>query len=243
MNTYTHQVNCSIGKRLYEKRQASGLSLIDFAERIGVPFDHIHNVESAKSTISASHLFMCACLLDVDLDYFFHTLKSLKKVPAMNTQSATSGQISHLHVLLVEDDDAYILLVQKAFKDCSQQITLTVMRDGDELFPFLHQSTTSHPFLRPDIILLDLNLPKTNGLSILKKIKNTPMLADIPVVILTGTINPKDRSACYREQASGFISKPLDFSVFQTNIAVLAEYWAHTVVLPNRHEDVSCTRA
>lgn len=243
MKRYIHQANCFIGKRLQDKRQSFGLSLIDLAEKVGVPFHHILNVESGKSVISAGDLFVCSHLLDVDLDYFFKDLTSLKKPTSLDGGRPFPDLAAHLHVLLVEDDDASILLTQKAFNACPHHMTLTVMRDGDDLFPYLHQSTASHPFLRPDIILLDLNLPKTNGLAILKRIKNTPKFADIPVVILTGTINPKDRKACYCAQASGYIKKPLDFSVFQANIEILAEYWAHTVVIPNRHEDISCQRA
>lgn len=243
MKRYIHQANCSIGKRLQDKRQSFGLSLIDLAERVGVPFHHILNVESGKSVISAGDLFVCAHLLDVDLDYFFKDLVSLKKPTFIDGGRPAPDQAAHLHVLLIEDDEASILLTQKAFNACTHHITLTVMRDGEGLFPYLHKATTSHPFLRPDIILLDLNLPKTNGLSILKRIKNTPTYADIPVVILTGMINPKDKCECYKAHASGYITKPLDFSVFQANIDIFAEYWAHTVVLPHRHEDVSCQRA
>jgi CheY-like chemotaxis protein len=239
MNEHTEKINSYIGKCLREKRHTIGVSLITLADQIGVSFQQIHNYESGRSKISAAHLYQCAQTMEVDIDYFFKGLKTLKKcVQSTSDRIIQQDRSYDLNVLLIEDDDACVYLTRKAFESYSREVSLNVMSDYDSVFLFLRTQTPSLPFSRPDIIILDLNLPKVDGISILREIKHDKDLADIPVIILTNNTNAKDMITCYQEHASGYMCKPFDFDVFQTNINILAQYWAQTVVLPNRQCDV-----
>jgi CheY-like chemotaxis protein len=239
MNTHTEQISRYIGKRLREKRHTVELSLIALADQIGILFKHIHNYESGRSKISASQLYQCAQIMDVDIDYFFKGLKTFKKsIASTSDRIIQQDRSCDLNVLLIEDDDACVYLTRKAFEACSRKVTLNVISDYDCVFSFLRTQTSSRPFVRPDIIILDLNLPKMDGISILREIKQDMDLADIPVIILTNNINAKDMIRCYQEHASGYMCKPFDFDVLESNIDILAQYWAQTVVLPNRQCDI-----
>ena len=239
MNTHTEQISSYIGKRLREKRHTIGIKLITLADQIGISFKHIHNYESGRSKISASQLYQCALIMDVDIDYFFKGLKTFKKsIASTSDRIIQQDRSCDLNVLLIEDDDACVYLTRKAFEAYSREVTLNVISDYDRVFSFLRTQTSSLPFARPDIILLDLNLPKMDGISILREIKRDAGLSDIPVIILTNNTHAKDMIRCYQEHASGYMCKPFDFGVLEANIDILTQYWAQTVVLPNRQCDI-----
>lgn len=118
-------------------------------------------------------------------------------------------------------------------------INLHTITDGTRVLDFLKDTATSAsaPFSRPDIILLDLKLPKIEGIALLHDIKHDDDLSDIPIIILSSSIDVKDMITCYQEQASGFMCKPFDFETFEKNIGILTTYWGQTVVLPNRQRE------
>jgi DNA-binding response OmpR family regulator len=99
---------------------------------------------------------------------------------------------------------------------------------------FLRNKTTSVDFPRPDVILLDLNIPKRDGATVLREIKRDRDISDIPVIIMTNSINFQEMISCYKSFAAGYICKPFDFDIFQNCIDSFARYWAQSVVLPSR---------
>lgn len=240
MNEYTEKINAYVGKRLQFKRKKIGLSLTEIADHLGVSFQHIQKYESGQSKISSARLSEIADLLEVDFDYFFIGFKTVKKrnqfVHGLILQQ---DQPCPLNVLLVEDDEASVLLTQKAFESSSVGINLHTITDGTHVLDFLRGTTasTSAPFSRPDIIILDLNLPKIDGITLLRNIKYDTNLSDIPVIILSNSTNPNDMIACYQAQAAGFMHKSFDFEVFEKNIEILTTYWGQTVVLRNHQRE------
>jgi CheY-like chemotaxis protein len=130
-------------------------------------------------------------------------------------------------VLLVEDDETHAMLVMRCFERIGVNIIHWVS-DGEEAMDYLfhrgkHTDNEKNP--RPDLVLLDLRLPKRDGHEVLKEIKNSEQLRTIPVVILTTSSNENDLRMAYLNQANSYLVKPLGFDRFQEMIQDLGTYW------------------
>lgn len=131
-------------------------------------------------------------------------------------------------ILLVEDSPDDILIVQRALKEARIINRLWVVRDGQEALDFLqhkeeYQDVAKSP--KPGLILLDINLPKINGLEVLKRIKEDPDLKTIPTVILTLSGRDEDIARCYSHGCNSFIQKPVDFEKFVEVVKQIGLYW------------------
>jgi CheY-like chemotaxis protein len=135
---------------------------------------------------------------------------------------------SRTRILLVEDNAADVRLTTEAMREAGSQATPTIARDGVEA---LDRLTQPHAEL-PDLILLDLNLPRRDGREVLRDIKSNPMLAHIPVVIFTTSSAEADVRACYALGANAYVIKPVDLSQFLMVIAAIQEFWLSTARLP-----------
>lgn len=137
-----------------------------------------------------------------------------------------------IDILLVEDNPGDIRLTQEAFKDGKIKNTLNVVMDGEEAIHYLMKKETYINALTPDIILLDLNLPKKDGREVLAEIKNHPELKRIPVIILTTSSAHGDILNTYTNHANCYITKPVDFNQFITVIRTIEDFWLSIVKLP-----------
>jgi two-component system, chemotaxis family, response regulator Rcp1 len=133
-----------------------------------------------------------------------------------------------IEILLVEDNPGDVQLTKEAFLEGKIRNNMTVMRDGVEAFEYLKNPQVA----RPDIILLDLNLPRMGGLEVLSKIKDDPDLRVIPVVILTTSQDEADIAKSYRSHANCYIAKPVDFEKFMQVVRSLEDFWLTVVRLP-----------
>jgi len=143
------------------------------------------------------------------------------------------GKAIPIEILLVEDNEGDILLTKEAFKESKLHNNLSIVKDGVEALTFLKAEGNYSDAPRPDIILLDLNLPKKTGVEVLKEIKNNPELKTIPVVILTCSRNEDDIWETYERQANCYITKPVDFNKFINVIQSLNNFWLDIVKLPS----------
>lgn len=137
-----------------------------------------------------------------------------------------------VNILLIEDNPGDVRLTQEAFKDAKVPITLDVVMDGDEAIKYLRQS---HPYEKctvPDLILLDLNLPKRDGREVLAEVKTDPVLKSIPVVILTTSNAEQDIIKSYNLHVNSYINKPVDFDKFFDIIQKIEDFWLNTAILP-----------
>jgi CheY-like chemotaxis protein len=135
-----------------------------------------------------------------------------------------------IHILLVEDNDGDILLTQEAFEEAKIKIRLSVVKDGSDAIAFL---SGQHEVVElPDMILLDVNLPKINGHEVLKYIKKTDGIKRIPVIMLTTSSSPADINNSYDNYVNSYITKPIEVNNFFRVINTIKDFWFTTVRLP-----------
>jgi CheY-like chemotaxis protein len=134
-----------------------------------------------------------------------------------------------VHILLVEDNPDDILITQRALKTSRVANELHIARDGQEAIDQLF----GEPRLRPDLILLDVNLPRANGMEVLAKIRSDADLAVIPVIMLTASDREEDIVNSYELGSNTYIQKPVEFEKFLHALAVLGEYWIVIAKLPS----------
>ena len=137
-----------------------------------------------------------------------------------------------IDILLVEDNPADIRLTQEAFKETRIPNKLHIVRDGAEALAFLQQQNRYANAPRPDLILLDLNLPKKDGREVLAIIKQSPELKRIPVVVLTTSKTEEDINQTYEHHANCYITKPADLDEFLNVIKTIETFWLSVVQLP-----------
>jgi len=135
-------------------------------------------------------------------------------------------------ILLVEDNPGDVRLTREALKESKVYNNLSVVRDGVEAMAFLHKEGKYADAVRPDLILLDLNLPKKDGREVLAEIKESPDLKLIPVVILTTSSDEQDILKTYGLHANAYITKPIDLLQFAKVANAIEDFWLSIVRLP-----------
>ena len=139
-----------------------------------------------------------------------------------------------IEILLVEDNPADVRLTRETFKDSRVENNLNDVPDGDEAIAFMRQEGKYRDAPRPDLVLLDLNLPKRSGHEVLKEIRSDSTLRGIPVVILTISEDRRDILESYDMNANCYITKPVDLKRFITVVNSIEDFWLSTVELPSR---------
>lgn len=142
---------------------------------------------------------------------------------------------SPIEILLVEDNPGDVRLTLEAFKDCKVSNNLNTVGDGEAAMAFLRREGSYANVPCPDLILLDLNLPKKDGREVLKEIKADKILRRIPVVILTTSQAEEDIIKAYGLNANCYICKPIDLDQFTKIIRSIEEFWLTIVKLPSMH--------
>ncbi len=137
-----------------------------------------------------------------------------------------------IDILLVEDNAGDVRLAQEALKESKVRNKLFVVQDGVEAMAFLRNQGRYADVPRPDLILLDLNLPRKSGREVLAELKTDEHLKRIPVVVLTVSKAEEDITKCYNDHANCYITKPLDFTQFMEVTKSIEEFWLTIVKLP-----------
>lgn len=130
-----------------------------------------------------------------------------------------------ISILMVEDNPADVILAQEALRDGKLSLNLQVACDGVEALEFLQRKGPFAGAPRPDLILLDLNLPRMTGQELLKEIRSRSEFGQIPVVVLTSSAAERDIVASYDLGASFYITKPVDFASFQEVVGMIDSFW------------------
>lgn len=138
-----------------------------------------------------------------------------------------------IEILLVEDSPADVRLTREALRDGKVLNHISTVPDGIEAMAYLRREGTYHDAIRPDLILLDLNMPRMDGREVLEQIKQDPDLKRIPVVILTTSQAEEDILKSYNLHANCYISKPVDLDQFIAVVKSIEDFWLTIVHLPN----------
>lgn len=139
-----------------------------------------------------------------------------------------------IEVLLVEDDPGDVLMTQEAFADYKIANRLTVISNGEDAIKYLHKQAPFSEAATPDLVLLDLNLPRRDGREVLREIKSDPELHRVPVVILTTSDADSDVLAAYDGHANAYVRKPVDFTRFVAAVRGIDDFYMALVRLPTR---------
>ena len=156
----------------------------------------------------------------------------LNKTPSMHNHKSTKP----INILLVEDNPADIRLTQEVFKEGRIRNTLNVVMDGEEAMVYLRKLGKYIDTETPDLVLLDLNLPRKDGRTVLAEIKADSTLKFVPVIVLTTSAAEQDILNTYAHHANCYIMKPVDLAQFINVVRSIEEFWLTIVKLPKQEE-------
>lgn len=139
-----------------------------------------------------------------------------------------------MHILLIEDNEGDIVLAKEALKEARIKNKITVLTDGEQALEYLFRQDEYDDARYPDIILLDMNLPKVDGMEVLVRIKSDDRLKIIPVVMLTTSSSERHITEAYRNYVNCYINKPIALEEFMGVIKNIERFWLNTVILPAR---------
>ncbi len=139
-----------------------------------------------------------------------------------------------IQILLVEDNEGDILLTTEALEEAKINNEVKVLRDGEQAIHYLDDLKKTNPEALPDLILLDVNLPRRNGHEVLNQIKNDPLLKKLPVIMLTTSSSAKDIDQAYKEHVNCYIVKPVEAASFLKMVNSIEDFWFSIVKLPAR---------
>jgi chemotaxis family two-component system response regulator Rcp1 len=146
-----------------------------------------------------------------------------------------------LDILLIENDRAAAHLTKEAFREAGLMKAVVSVTDGDEALAYLRREGEHKHKPHPDLIFLDLHLPKKSGFEVLAEIKNSPRLSVTPVVVVSGSDDPREVRTAYELHASCYIRKPNDLHQFLSFIKICFDFWGSVVTLPQKPELVEVT--
>ncbi len=147
--------------------------------------------------------------------------------------------MKNAHILLVEDNEGDILLTQEVFKTSGFSHPLSIARDGEEALDFLYQRNKLSGAERPDLILMDINIPKINGKEVLTIIKKDNDLKTIPVIMLSTSSDDRDILESYRNHANCFITKPINFDEFSKAVVEIKNFWFNLATVYSKNKKAS----
>lgn len=220
----TDQKDVLLGKKVMLFRKKMNWPLKTLAADLNVSIQQLQRYEKGLNKISAVMLYQIAEIFEVPIEYFFEEFGN--HVPIDEEL---------FRILLIEDSANDEFLLRKALMDFPRKMHIYAINDGKEAMNFFNDLCQKAPdaLPKPNLILLDLNLPSVRGLDLLRDIKKRAQLCEIPVVVLSSSANPEDRSTAYSLQASGFIRKSFAYSEFKNQLFQALTYWIDIVELPN----------
>jgi CheY-like chemotaxis protein/plasmid maintenance system antidote protein VapI len=223
-----------VGRQLRAKRIKRGLTLASIASKVGVSHQQVQKYEQAQSRISAAMLYRFANVYGIGVDQFFEDVRrSMDHGFDMHSNIIdTTNSREIMNVFMVEDNPGDEAIVRKAI-EVLPKTNLLCVHDGVQAMEVLRYKTLCPEFPKPDLILLDISMPKKDGMSVLKDIKRDRNLQEVPVVMLTNNLSSEIMVESYRNGASGYICKSFDYEVFRNNLIDCLQYWSKVVVRPN----------
>jgi CheY-like chemotaxis protein len=227
-------LNEYIGKKIKDRRQRLGMSLENLSQKLGVSIHQVTKYESGINRVPVETLYKLKIIFEVSFNFFF---EGFDCNPEQASHLTTSGSISlinkcSMNILLIEDDAGDEFIIRRFIEEFQRPVNIYSVHDGDSALNLLRGNLPNTLFTRPDIIILDLNIPKRDGRIVLQEIKRSSEIKDIPVIIVTNSFRREEMVGAYKKYASGYICKSGDIDIFRKQIHALIQYWSLAVVLP-----------
>jgi CheY-like chemotaxis protein/DNA-binding XRE family transcriptional regulator len=222
-------IDVFVGQQLKKFRKKVGWTLQELSEKVNISHQQIHKYEHGYTRIPTSILFKLCLLFGVSPNCFFEGI-NLELQESGNDNLISRVPRTKINILVVEDSSADEFLIRKILDESEYDHELYCLHDGEEFLAYLRSDVTVGPFTRPDIILMDLNLPKVDGNTLLRAVKHNPKWLDIPVIVMTNSLNKADVIMAYKNYASGYINKAFDYDIFKRKIQAVLNYWMEAIV-------------
>lgn len=221
-----------VGNRIRQRRKSLDISQAKLAELIGTSYQQIQKYESGINQLTLGKLLQFAQTLNVDPSYFYEGIL-LEDLAAEKEENDVIAKRRGrpLNILLVEDNPADALLFSKAAEQFATLTNITCLNDTELVMDTLSRQAAM-PDQAIDLVILDLSLPKINGLQLLKTLKSNSQTAMLPCLILTNSISRREMLEAYRLGAAGFIQKSLQLEDYRKTIETVIRYWLEVVALP-----------
>ncbi|MBT4921628.1 MAG: response regulator [Rickettsiales bacterium] len=218
-----NEFNKFVGNKLRAIRGLRGLTRLDLSEILGVSRSLVQQYENGNVRIPLSSILILSKLLDTPVHYFLDGASSmLRQDNLVNDYYVNINHRNHLNILIVENNVSDQLMLTKAIESVRNiETSLYAVHNSEEALMFLRNSYLP----LPNIILLNLNSPKMEGLDLIKMLNNDSKLRIIPVIIMTNSIKFADLSRCYQHHISGYYIKSLDLNKLKSYIEVSLHYW------------------
>lgn len=218
-----------IGMQLRKERKKRKMSLTDVSEGVGISYQQLQKYEQAKSRVTVSMLYKLVELYGIEIGNFFLDVGTEFSSHSGQREVNCGTEMKGINVLVVEPDPADEILTRKAM-ECIENLNVLFVHDGMQALEVLKYKTLCPNFPIPNVVLMDLFIPKRDGISVLKELKRDDCTKGIPVVMLTNVIDSELVTRAYKFGASGYILKTQNQDAFKESIADCIKYWTKTVI-------------
>ncbi|SNS70018.1 CheY chemotaxis protein or a CheY-like REC (receiver) domain [Belliella buryatensis] len=149
-------------------------------------------------------------------------------------RKAINKSMKNVHILLVEDNDGDILLTLEALEEAKMKNSISVVKDGEKAIQYVEKFGEYKDVISPDLIILDVNLPKLNGHEVLQYFKKSEKHRHIPIIMLTTSSSPRDINESYKNHVNCYITKPIEVDDFIKAVVSIENFWLSIVTLPSK---------
>ena len=228
MNTQAN-INVYIGSKIRTRRKELSLSQKDLAKSLDVSYQQVQRYENGENALAIEKLLQIANSLKVSPDFFYNGAPNTE-IAEVEEDPIIEGKPSGImNILFIDDSKEDEVLFRNAVKNYEGKININCIREPEMALSYLDTTSEENPI---HLVFLDINMPRINGLELLKKIKKNENIANIPIIMLTNSVRVKEMQESYKNHASGFIQKTTDFDAYCKDIQKTLNYWLETVVLP-----------
>lgn len=221
-----------VGQRLRARRLQLGLTLMGIAEKIGISHQQMQKYELGQTRLSAPILYQISNFYGVKPQHFFEGFATYMRRQAGITEEEVHDRLG---VMALCDSPMEEVRLRQIVGKSKQPVDLFLVHDGMQAMSILRQKGVTIDFPRPDLVFVDLDNSKKDGLSLLRDIKRDRDIMDIPVVVFASVVNRHILHLVYGYQAAGYVSKNSDN--YCERVQQIIEYWASSVILPFLYHD------
>ena len=230
--TAAENIDIFVGNKIRERRKQLKLSQDELSKILNISYQQVQKYESGNTPLTIGRLFQVAQALNATPGHFHEGAPTNVGIgQKIESDIIIRERTKILQILLVEDNAGDEALFCKAVSQCGGEANVTAINEPEKVIDYVCNSEIKYGTPPPDLIVMDINMPRIDGLELLKNIKKNQSISHIPVVMLTNSVRSADMEKAYKLQASSFIQKPALFDDFSRIVASIVQYWSKTAVL------------